>query len=336
MLLALQPMSLLDVGFQLSFLSVAGILLFRPCVDFLRPRNRLLAAMVSLACVAVAAQAATAPLVARYFHLFPVGFLLTNLVVVPCTYLLLGGALLHFSFSFIPVLQGITGNVLSVVAGFLCQSLELFAGWKWFSVAVHPSWLTVVLCYLLMGALLYAFFCRSRRAVVVSFVTAVLLWVNAFFMDGRVARQVIFFRSPASPSVLFVQDGGKTALWNAKGQLAAPVNRFLGEKGLPSPQMMGNLSESKGIVEFGPWRVVIFDAAHWQNIVTRRPLAVDVLYLSRSSLGGLTHWSELFQPKLVVVDASVRRNARQHLLEEIKTKGWPCHDMAVQGAYILR
>jgi competence protein ComEC len=78
--LALRPSELGDPGFQLTFAATAGLLLFGPR---LAPRVRARAGMGGLLAASLAAQAATWPLVAMWFHrIVPYG-LASNLLAVP-------------------------------------------------------------------------------------------------------------------------------------------------------------------------------------------------------------------------------------------------------------
>ena len=86
-MLLVRPLYLFDVGFQLSFTAMAAILWLEPYLErfFLRRRRHpLLAYFVGLACMSLAAQLGTFPLVLYHFGTFPTYFLLTNIVVVPC------------------------------------------------------------------------------------------------------------------------------------------------------------------------------------------------------------------------------------------------------------
>jgi competence protein ComEC len=83
LLLMVNPYSLWDVGFQLSFVSVLSILVFLPGLHGLvNLRWRPLQSLYDVCCVSVAAQLGTAPLVAYYFGRFSCYFLLSNLVAV--------------------------------------------------------------------------------------------------------------------------------------------------------------------------------------------------------------------------------------------------------------
>jgi competence protein ComEC len=78
-LLCAQPQWLFSVGFQLSFVAVLSLILFyRHISKWYRPPNKLLKGLWSTLAASIAAEVLTAPLVIHYFHLFPVGFLITN------------------------------------------------------------------------------------------------------------------------------------------------------------------------------------------------------------------------------------------------------------------
>ncbi len=97
------PMQLFDVGFQLSYAAVLGILAWqRPLRDLLpglvehrsKPHRWLLGRVWDWTCLSTAAQLGTLPLVLYYFHQFPLYFLIANLTVVPLAGVLLATALL--------------------------------------------------------------------------------------------------------------------------------------------------------------------------------------------------------------------------------------------------
>ncbi|MDF1575756.1 MAG: ComEC/Rec2 family competence protein [Bacteroidales bacterium] len=84
LLVLIQPVRLLDVGFQLSYCAITGIVSFFPLLKNLtRIKNRLLRKIWEAASVSLAAQLSTAPLVIYYFHQLPLYSLLTSLIAIP-------------------------------------------------------------------------------------------------------------------------------------------------------------------------------------------------------------------------------------------------------------
>jgi competence protein ComEC len=83
-LLLINPFLIMDVGFQLSYLAVAGILLIQPFFNsWIKTDNWLPNQLYTLITVSIAAQLATLPVSLYYFHQFPNYFLLSNLLVIP-------------------------------------------------------------------------------------------------------------------------------------------------------------------------------------------------------------------------------------------------------------
>ena len=102
--LAFHPGAVTSVGFQLSYLAMAGIALLYPPLKRLYPGNELpgrvrfwrhpFRYIWNAAALTVSCQATTAPLAWWRFHTFPRYFLLTNLLALPLTGLLMGSAAL--------------------------------------------------------------------------------------------------------------------------------------------------------------------------------------------------------------------------------------------------
>ena len=97
-ILAWNPYMLFDVGFQLSYLGVLGIVFFYPLIY----RQFFFTGYVSdhlwqWLSVGFAAQLVTAPLSIYYFHQFPTYFWLSGLLVVPLSAVVLGIGMLLFS-----------------------------------------------------------------------------------------------------------------------------------------------------------------------------------------------------------------------------------------------
>ena len=83
-LILLNPNQLDQLGFQLSYLAVCGIIIVQPFLSGLfKTQHRVARWFIDLMSVSVAAQIATAPLSIYYFHQLPAYFMLTNLFAIP-------------------------------------------------------------------------------------------------------------------------------------------------------------------------------------------------------------------------------------------------------------
>ena len=112
-LLFIWPNLLMEVGFQLSYSAVLGILLIQPWLYRLWiPHNWILDKAWQLSTVSIAAQLGTFPLGMLYFHQFPNYFLLSNLFVIPAATFILYLTLLTLLVSFINPMAKLLAIVL--------------------------------------------------------------------------------------------------------------------------------------------------------------------------------------------------------------------------------
>ena len=86
-LLCYDPFMLWDVGFQLSYFAVAGIVIAQRYIyNWFYFSNKLLNETWKLAAVSLSAQIFTLPVCIYYFHQLPVMFLLSNIIAIPSFY----------------------------------------------------------------------------------------------------------------------------------------------------------------------------------------------------------------------------------------------------------
>ncbi|WP_346317207.1 ComEC/Rec2 family competence protein [Chitinophaga sp. YIM B06452] len=113
LLLSYNPFFLVDAGFQLSFLAVAGIVLcYQPLYDLWMIEWKWPDKLWQMVAVSLAAQAFTWPVCLFYFHQFPNYFLLANVVAVPLSTLLLYGEIVLMMIAEVPVVAAFAGRGL--------------------------------------------------------------------------------------------------------------------------------------------------------------------------------------------------------------------------------
>lgn len=158
-MLAINPLALYDVGFQLSFMAVLAIVLASPLFAQVVPPHvlqghRWLRAFWGLTTVSLAAQLGTAPLVAYYFGQLPTYFLLSNYLIIPLTTLTLYLSLACIATFWWAALHHALVSGLIAVVGFMNQALRLIAGLPKNSVEdIRLSTLQVYLVYIVIGCL---------------------------------------------------------------------------------------------------------------------------------------------------------------------------------------
>ncbi len=124
------PIWLYDVGFQLSYCAVIGIVLGMPLFINKYSKNRLIRYIQGLVYVSLVAQLSVLPLQIYYFHQFSLHFLLANLVVIPLITVLIvtGISFLLFTYIFSPV-AGIISFVVNFFTGLLFVWVQSLKQW---------------------------------------------------------------------------------------------------------------------------------------------------------------------------------------------------------------
>ncbi|RYU92027.1 ComEC family competence protein [Mucilaginibacter terrigena] len=156
-LLLYDPFLLTDVGFQLSYLAVSGLVVFQPMVYNWFSFKNWAADKVWLACsVSIAAQVITFPLSAYYFHQFPVYFLVSNLmIIIPMSIIMYSGLLL-LALPQIPYISNALGYVLEHTILLMNKALAFIEHSPYASIS--KIWLSKLEYLLLYAIIILCFY----------------------------------------------------------------------------------------------------------------------------------------------------------------------------------
>lgn len=124
-LLLINPNNLFEVGFQLSYAAVFGIVFLQPRIEKLVSiRYKVPLYFWKLLTVSVAAQIATFPISVFYFNQFPVFFWISNLFVIPAVVILIPSGMLLLAFNSVSFISGILSAVINLVLGTVYAGLQ--------------------------------------------------------------------------------------------------------------------------------------------------------------------------------------------------------------------
>jgi len=161
-LLLYDPLFITDVGFQLSYLAVAGLIVLQPVVyKWVTFKNNWADKLWALCSVSIAAQVITFPLSAYYFHQFPVYFLISNLFIIIPSAVIMYAGIAYFLLGWIPVLGEIFGYILEKSILLMDRVLAFieYAPWS----GISKIWLTTAEYLLLYGIIISGFYWIYNR-----------------------------------------------------------------------------------------------------------------------------------------------------------------------------
>jgi competence protein ComEC len=196
-ILVYDPYLIMSVGFQLSYLAVLGIVYLQSGLYKLwEPANRLLDEIWKISSVSIAAQLATFALGLLYFHQFPNYFLLSNLFVIPGSFIVLIVGLVLLALSFIQPIAFALGFIIEWIIkalNFIVFAVEEFP----FSL-IENVYITTFQCWLLLGALIAVILLLHTRKFAYLLVTSSIVFIysmahwNHFQYDVNVQKLTVY------------------------------------------------------------------------------------------------------------------------------------------------
>lgn len=178
-LLVADPMCLWDIGFQLSYTAVGGLVLFaRPLEALFTFKHPFLTMLWQMQAISIAAQVLTTPLVIYHFHQFPLLFLLTNMVAVPVSGIVLYIELALCLFICWPFAAAVTGQLVTTLLLYMNSYILLLAKVPWCNADhLNINLLQVSLLYVSISFIVL-FFRKRNRLSLYGFLLSTLTFIG--------------------------------------------------------------------------------------------------------------------------------------------------------------
>lgn len=202
-LLLINPFLLVDVGFQLSYLAVSGILFFFPRIyKIFYFKNIVLNWAWNVTAMGIAAQLIVTPLSLYYFHRFPTYFWLSGLLAIPTSTIAMFVGILLFIFDSVPFLGSLLGKLLWLMLWLMNQSIFFVQKLPPLSTFqnVWLSGVTAIGLYLVLFGICYSIWKKQLRFVAWTLVLVVILLCNHLFRQIKTnnLRSLAIFYVPKS------------------------------------------------------------------------------------------------------------------------------------------
>ena len=345
-MLLFSPHLLFDVSFQLSFAAVMSILMLAPHLQqFLGVYKHgvLYGYFMNLLILSVAAQIGTLPFVWYHFGVFPMYFLLTNLLVVPLAFVLMLLAVAVLLLSPILLLSKLAAFPLGWVVDFMNWVVKSVAALPGASFALPPLGVFGIVCLTLLIVLfLYSLIQKRWWLLVYSVATAIVLATVYFFVNRPQDEgdYMVIYNNYKNPLLHVVFGGGENYLVSTVPQLDAEYEYvskpFVKSKALASPVWVewsyndSLLRYDEGVFEFNGLTVRLLDNPCWCENEKTEP--VDILVLCRGFLGRISDLVEVYPASCVVLDGSLYRRSRERIIREYAKLGIEVVDITQTGA----
>lgn len=338
-LLCFNPFYLWDVGFQLSYAAVAGIMVFtRPIYRYWYIPNKVFRYCWQLLVVTCSAQVFTIPVVLYHFHQFPNLFMITNLIVVPLSGLILYACILLLIVSPFSLIATCLGKVLQIVLHWMNRFIS-YAEQLSFAVTDHIQINAAqIICYLLFLFFMcqWVIFHKSRYPFYT--LVCVGVWVSIYahrHIQIRQKKRFIVYHLPGN-AVTEIFGTGKYISIGKKEHIEATHKMRLS-----THTWMGGFKQKAFFVP-NPYLVMSVNkfTAAWLSAVPSHktgtaPIEVDVLILQNNPAVTIARLEQLFKVNIYVWDSNNPLWKIRKWKKEADSLHLRHHSVPEQGAFVM-
>ncbi|MGL4363815.1 MAG: ComEC/Rec2 family competence protein [Bacteroidales bacterium] len=346
------PLCFYDTGFQLSYSAVLSILFFQPRIyNLFYVKTRVGDAVWALIAVSVAANIGTLPITLLMFHQIPVYFILTNILVTIPTIFVMGGFLTSLTFAWLPAISWLFIWVTKYSIIVLNTAIRFVESLPY--SLLEGVWITPLqTILLLLSVLFFALFWWIKRSF---FLFVVLLSLIGFFSlrlyhTTTVYRQkILIVHAVKNTSLISIINGKEgfsicdsTHLHNNFDFNLKNLFVSLGFSKL-SDLPKFTLQETTEIesVEYGLHKNFIYFSGKTLKILADEilknpptPLPIDYLILTSKCRLKPKEIMTIYQPKQIIIDASVSYSVAKRYLYAFKQHNIVLHNVRDQGAFV--
>ena len=310
---------LYDLGFQLSYLAVIGIVYFyNKFKKYLENRSLIIVFVLGLALVSISAQLSTGLLSAYYFHSFPLSFLWANLLILPLITLLLYAGLLYLVLLIMGLQFDLFDQFIIYYVECLLSGLSFLEQYSFAPIELYLSHDYVLCLYGLL--LLFCLVFVEKKFKFIRGLYIYILLASLYFMDlNKKQNKAIYINSSKKGYVISVINGQEQVLISNNHQSSKYlIGSYALEKGIRCTDTLGHNEIYKNefcflkdnSLQFFDQELVIVGAEKI-NLNVIKPIDVLMLQSSRADCFNL---NKVFSPKVVLLSAEISTKQRKKLV----------------------
>lgn len=347
-LLSINPLLIFELGFQLSYLAVVGIVLLQPPIyNLFKIKLKIVNYFWNLASVSIAAQIATFPLTICYFGTFPNYFLVANLSVIALSFIVVVTGVSVLAFSFVPFLLKYLGKLLTLEIKVMNRIIFWVENLP-YSVTENLS-ISHLQMILLYGAIIFLFLFHLKKKpwkITVALSTLVIfliLWIIDT-SDCRNEKSFTLYAANRS-TALSINANGRNLLFcdsvllaDEKGRTFAVANHERKRKmkteivPIDSCFQTDEVTKQRNFIRFAGKTIYLHSAKETLYATELKP-KVDFVVIRNNARQPLDEILEALEIGYVIIDKSNSRWYEQRWREACDEAKIPYHSISESGHY---
>ncbi|MEO6187578.1 MAG: ComEC/Rec2 family competence protein, partial [Ginsengibacter sp.] len=291
LLLCYNPFLLWDVGFQLSYLAVLGIVLAQRYISkWLYFKNKFLNGVWQLSSVSLAAQLFTFPVCLYYFHQLPLFFLISNLVAIPLMTIALWLCILLVLCSPVYIIATIVGKIIFVLV-WLINHTVFFVNSMPFSLWDNVS-TTAIETLLMYGVVCCCLFWLIRKdklafRFTLAFILIITFVISINNWQSFNQKEIVVYNIPAHKAFDFISGVNYQFAGDSEMKVDGVLKNFHLKPSRISfmlrsrSRAISGLAAYENFYQFYNRRILLIDTAVNYEIPKKR-IAIDYIIISRN------------------------------------------------------
>jgi len=335
-LLLIKPMFLFNVGFQLSYLAVFGIVWIQPLIaGIYHPKLWILNQFWQLTSVSIAAQISTLPISLYYFHQFPGLFLLSNLIIIPFLGIILGFGFLIIILITIKTVPHFLIYIYSTVIESMNKCITWISGQEQYVFSKIPMLLLdMLLCYVLIFFIVQILLKRKTNYIFAVLITIICIQVSHIYQNNKnqSTKELIVFHNHKS-SLIGIRNGNKMRISSNLDRSTIEKKKIVAAYEVNENVSLKYDTLKRNIFVFNNEYILVIDST---AVYPKKFVKDPILLLQQSPKINLERVIEELQPKQIIVDGSNYKSYAKRWQLTCITKKTPFHYTNENGAYILK
>lgn len=335
LILLFKPSYLFEVGFQMSYLAVLGIVSVQPIIYKLwKLKYYLPNKLWQIFTVTLAAQVGVFPIALFYFHQFPGLFFISNIVVIPFLGLILGFGLLIIVLALLNALP----DVMVIVYGFIIDSLNDFIGWvaqfESFLLRDIPfTFLQIITSYLFIITLIQVYKFRNFKWVISSLIALIIFQAVCFFNRYQNQYEAFVVFNKGRNSIIGKKQNDKLSLYHNMESDKIKSDLVLTNYKIGESINHITSEDLKSVYLFKDKTILAIDSLGIYKGLSFKP---DYVILRNSPKLNLNRLIDSLKPKQIIADASSYKSYIRRWQLTCTQKKIPFHQTNEKGAFILK
>ena len=352
-LLCINPANLFDIGFQLSYVAVIGIVVLQsPISRMFYSKYKIVNKIWEITSVTIAAQIATVPFTIYYFHQFPLYFWLSNLFMTPISSVVIIGGMVMLLVFFIPYINNVVAFLVSKMIFLMNCGVSWIESLPYSIVkGLYINEVQFVLLLLLLLSLLLMVGLKSRKMLFcVMIMACCFLSVNIVtLIKQRNQKLMVFYSINNMTAVDFIEGRSHvlvsdSTFFNDKSVFSYNIENFLISKGVFNDGKMEFLSDNfdrnfvkkqKSVVIFGEKLIGMSDGSDFFKESLSYKIPVDYMLVYGRKRQSVQTLMNMYSFDNLIIGSDVPFYLTTELIEEATEFGIKYCEIRENGAYLV-